>query len=66
MKLEKIEKKPKLIILNLDFWWFNKLYNEYDNKDFLYHKNTVNKIKVKSTKKAGAIKIMDLMEFSYL
>lgn len=43
-ELEKLQTKPKFVILNLDFWWFNKVYNQYDNKDFLHHKNTVDKI----------------------
>ena len=68
-ELEKIEKKPKLIILNLDFWWFNKLYNEYDNKDFLYHKNTVNKINIETLynlNKSILLKKIPFYSFNYI
>jgi hypothetical protein len=40
-ELKKNQIKPKLLIINIDFWWFNKIYNDYDFKDFNYQNNNL-------------------------
>jgi hypothetical protein len=40
-ELKKNQIKPKLLIINVDFWWFNKIYSDYDFKNFNYHNNKV-------------------------
>ena len=43
-ELKKLTNRPKLLIINLDFWWFNITYNKYNFKNFDYHTNKGNNL----------------------
>jgi len=43
-ELKKFTNRPKLLIINLDFWWFNIKYNKYNFKNFDYHTNKGNNL----------------------
>jgi hypothetical protein len=47
-ELKKNSITPKLLIINIDFWWFNKIYNDYDFKNFNYINNEVDNLNLET------------------